>query len=131
MLLCQTCHTYRCFSHGSLTIQSAFSCNHNVSIFHIFFQRSFFQHNLNPRLQNCIGKTQKCKSQASCCTRTCLVGIDLCAFFLCKCGIFFQPFIHLHNHRGGCPFLRPEYCTASFLSTENICYITGNTKFTF
>lgn len=59
---------HRCFAHGCLEIQSAFTRYNNIRSFDIGFQFCFFQNDFDPRLKNCVGKCQKCKSKAACCT---------------------------------------------------------------
>ena len=112
---------HRCFAHGCLEIQSAFTCYNNICSFDIGFQFCFFQNNFDAGFKNCIGKCQKCRSaRPPAAPVPGSFGLAFGNFSLCKSCIIAKPFIHLHNHGWIGTFLRAVSSTAAILTAKGI-----------
>ena len=51
VLLCQSCHTYRCFPHHGLAIEPSLSRHYNISHFYLFFHIGCLHNKFNSRFK--------------------------------------------------------------------------------
>ena len=86
IFLCKSGYTNGCFPHYSLTVKSAFTCDHQVTDFDFIFKTCFIHNDTDAGLQGSIGICQKGIAKTAGCTGAGIILIGIGNLFLRKGG---------------------------------------------